>query len=67
MKKPLIGQATCTVAGIMAAFWAYTVMDTLIREYPKGITLIDLLAIFLLGLVTGLCFGGVLFFKGKKD
>jgi len=45
-----------TVA-IMAAFWAYTIMSALIREFGKDITAIDLGAIFILGLISGVALG----------
>ena len=45
--------STLFIASIMAAFWAYTIMDTLIREFSKEITYIDLGAIFFLGCISG--------------
>jgi hypothetical protein len=29
------------VVAIMAAFWAYTIIDSLIREFSKDVTFID--------------------------
>jgi hypothetical protein len=45
------------LAAIMAAFWAYTIMDSLIKEFSKDITYIDLGSIFALGLITGVALG----------
>jgi len=41
------------VVAVMAAFWAYTIIDPLIREFSKDVTWIDLGAIFVLGLISG--------------
>jgi hypothetical protein len=38
---------------IMSAFWAYTIVDTLLRKFSKEITWVDLGAIFVLGLISG--------------
>jgi len=51
-----------TVSGLllvatMSAFWAYTIVDTLIRRFSKEITWVDLGAIFVLGLISGGAFG----------
>ena len=45
------------VVAIMAAFWAYTIMDSLIREFSKDVTYIDLGVIFVLGLISGIALG----------
>ena len=45
------------VVAIMAAFWAYTIVDTLIIRFSKEITWVDLGAIFVLGLISGGAFG----------
>jgi len=50
------GSALLIVA-IMSAFWAYTIVDSLIREFSKDVTWIDLGAIFVLGLISGGAFG----------
>jgi hypothetical protein len=42
------------IVAIMAAFWAYTIIDSLIREFSKDVTYIDLGAIFVLGLISGI-------------
>ncbi len=39
--------------GILSAYLAYTVIDTLLREFSQAVTLIDLGAIFVLGLIAG--------------
>lgn len=41
----------------MATFWAYTIMDTLIRDFKLNVTVIDLVGIFILGLITGVALG----------
>jgi hypothetical protein len=46
-----------TTVAIFAAFWAYTIADTLIRELAKDVTFIDLGALFMLGLISGLSLG----------
>jgi len=48
--------ALATLA-IFAAFWAYTIADTLIRKFAKDVTYIDLGALFILGLISGLSLG----------
>ena len=41
------------ILAIMSAFWAYTIVDTLLRKFSKEITWVDLGAIFVLGLISG--------------
>ena len=41
------------IVAIMSAYWAYTIVDTLIRKFSKEITWVDLGAIFVLGLISG--------------
>ena len=45
------------IVAIMSAFWAYTMVDTLLRKFSKEITWVDLGAIFVLGLLSGGAFG----------
>jgi hypothetical protein len=45
------------IVAIMSVFWAYTIMDTLIRQFSKDITWVDLGAILVLGLIAGGAFG----------
>ena len=45
------------VVAIMATFWAYTIVDTLMSKFSKEITWVDLGAIFVLGLISGGAFG----------
>ena len=45
------------VLAVMSAFWAYSIMDTLIREFSMDVTFIDLGAIFVLGLIAGIAVG----------
>jgi len=41
------------ILAIMSVFWAYTIVDTLLREFSKEITWVDLGSIFVLGLIAG--------------
>ncbi len=41
------------IVAIMSIFWAYTLIDSLIKEFSENITYIDLIIIFILGLTTG--------------
>jgi hypothetical protein len=41
------------VVAIMSGFWAYTAMDTLIRDFGMDVTWIDLGTIFVLGFISG--------------
>ena len=45
------------VITIMSTFWAYTIIATLIQEYLKNVTLIDLGAIYIMGLIAGVALG----------
>ena len=45
------------IVAIMAAFWAYTIVFALIREFGKDVTYVDLGAIFILGLISGVALG----------
>ena len=45
------------IVAIMSAYWAYTVVDTLLRRFSQEITWIDLDAIFVLSLISGDAFG----------
>jgi len=53
------------IVAIMAAFWAYTIVDALIREFGKDVTYVDLGAIFILGLISGVALG-LSFALGRK-
>ena len=41
------------IVAVMSLYWAYTIIDTLIRKFSKEITWVDLGAIFVLGLISG--------------
>jgi hypothetical protein len=45
------------MVAIMAAFFAYMTIDILIREYATRITAIDLMVLFVLGLISGMAVG----------
>jgi hypothetical protein len=51
------------ILAIMAAYWAYTVIDSLIREFSKLITFLDLGVIFVLGLISGIALGFTFVFR----
>ena len=55
------------VVAIMATFWAYTIIDSLIREFSKNVTYIDLGAIFVLGLISGIALGLAFAFRRKQS
>jgi hypothetical protein len=44
---------------IFTAFWAYTIIEDLIRVYRTDVTTIDLGVIFVLGLICGIALGMV--------
>lgn len=45
------------ILAIFSAFWAYTIIGTLLREFSQDITFIDLGVLYILGLITGLALG----------
>jgi hypothetical protein len=40
-----------------ATYWAYTVADSLLREFSGKITFVDLGVLFILGLIAGVALG----------
>lgn len=42
---------------VFALFWAYAIIDDLIRVFQKDVTIIDLGVIFILGLICGVALG----------
>ena len=61
----------CSVAALVtlavfAAFWAYSIADTLVRELAKDVTLVDLGAPFVPGVTSGLSLGLVLAWRQGK-
>jgi hypothetical protein len=42
---------------ISAAFWAYLIADALLTEFHENITVVDLGALFVLGLIAGVALG----------
>lgn len=54
------------MVAFMSAFWAYTVIDTLLTKFSANITLIDLGTIFILGLITGIFLGFAIIYSQKK-
>jgi len=55
------------IVAIKAAFWAYTIIDSLIREFSKDVTYIDLGAIFVLGPISGIALGLAFAFRRKQS
>jgi hypothetical protein len=53
------------IVAVMSTFWAYTIMDTILRKFSKDVTYIDLGAIYFLGLLSGITLGLVLAFRRK--
>ena len=51
---------------IMSAYWAYTIVDTLLRRFSQEITWVDLGAIFVLGFISGGTFG-LVWALGRKS
>ena len=51
---------------IMSAFWAYAIIDSLIREFSKDVTYIDLGSIFVLGLISGAGLGLAFAFRRNQ-
>jgi hypothetical protein len=49
------------------AFWAYTIIDTLIRDFHKDVSIIDLGALYVLGLISGITLGFVVVMRLKKS
>jgi hypothetical protein len=48
--------ALLILAGI-TAFWAYTVIDTILREFSTDVTFVDLGVLVVLGFIAGLAVG----------
>jgi hypothetical protein len=45
------------ILALMTIYWAYTVMDTLLREFSADVTIVDLGVLVVLGFVAGLAVG----------
>ena len=45
------------ILALMTIFWAYTVMDTLLREFSADVTIVDLGVLVVLGFIAGLATG----------
>jgi hypothetical protein len=46
--------ASFFIVAFFSAFWAYSIIDTLLREFSGHPTVIDLLVLFILGLIAGI-------------
>ncbi len=57
MKSHQTAMFAFVLVAIMAAYWAYTSIDTLIRRFSGQITYVDLAVIFILGLISGIGVG----------
>jgi hypothetical protein len=51
---------------MMSAFWACVIMDSLITEFAGDITWVDLAAVFVLGLMSGIALGVALAFRRRQ-
>jgi hypothetical protein len=58
---------TLFTLAMLSAFWAYTIIDDLIRIYQKDVTFIDLGVIFILGLICGAALGLVPTIRLRKS
>jgi hypothetical protein len=54
------------LVAVITAYWAYTMIDSLLREFSNEITFIDLGAIYIMGLISGIMLGMILAFSRKK-
>jgi hypothetical protein len=55
------------ILSLFAAFWAYTIIDSLLREFSASVTFIDLAVLFVLGFIGGIPAGiGILSIARKK-
>lgn len=52
---------------IIATFWAYEIVDTLLREFAQDITYIDLGVLYILGLIAGLTLGAALALRRRQS
>jgi asparagine N-glycosylation enzyme membrane subunit Stt3 len=52
--------------GILSVYLAYTVIDSLMREFSRSLTYLDLGAIFALGLIAGVALGLAFVFHRKQ-
>lgn len=64
MRQPSV--SILVMGAIFSAFWAYTIVHSLIREFSKDVTYIDLGAIFVLGMIAGI-FVGLAFALSRKQ
>lgn len=55
------------IVALMSAFQAWAIADTLIRKFAKDVTFIDLGAVFVLGLISGIATGVVFVFRRKPS
>jgi hypothetical protein len=64
MQRELISIYLISFVG--ATFWAYSIADSLIREFSGNVTYIDLGALFILGLISGFALGQTFVLYRKK-
>jgi len=60
MKKQSVFASLFIVAAIGTAFWAYTSIELLRRDFQKDLTVLDLGVLFGLGLITGVAVGVII-------
>lgn len=54
------------LVAILAAYWAFTIADALLREFVTSINWVDLGALFVLGLISGVALGLALGWGWRK-
>ena len=55
------------ILSFFTAFWAYTIIDTQLREFSSTVTFIDLAVLFILGFIGGIPAGiALISFTRKK-
>ena len=50
---------------VFAAFWAYSIASSLIRQFAANVTYIDLGTLFVLGLIAGFALGQMVSYRRK--
>lgn len=67
MKRSSTLTAVLMIAAIMATFSAYSVINSLMRDFHEDVTVIDLGVLFILGLITGIAVGIGLMARNRRS